>query len=159
MKNRKGFTIVELIVVMAVIAVLVSMGVPRFLGYTKDARATALVTDAKLLESAGYQFALGNDDVFPLADADTATAGIQPFTVVPTSSLGVALEALDPAPANAPLVYLIAEASVQPFIRSMSNEINEFVMTADGVVLHVLGQENSRGEQVHGIGVVVPATP
>ena len=38
--KKKGFTLIELIVVMAVIAILVLLAIPRLLNYTKDATLT-----------------------------------------------------------------------------------------------------------------------
>jgi len=130
---------------MAVIAVLVSMGVPRFLGYTKDANATALITDARLLESAGLQHALLNDDAFPLGAA---------VTIVPGSPLANILAAQVPV---VTAVYAINEAAVRPFVRSTSNPKADYVMTANGTVFSIAGQENSRGARVMGIGAIIPA--
>ena len=56
--GRKGFTLIELIVVIAVLGILVTMGVPRYLGYTKDAQVAAMQADTKIIEQAAYQYAL-----------------------------------------------------------------------------------------------------
>lgn len=34
-KPKRGLSIIELVVVMAILAVLVAMGLPKFLGYTQ----------------------------------------------------------------------------------------------------------------------------
>lgn len=49
-KNNEGFTLIELIVVMAIIAILVLLAAPSFLNYTKDAKVTAMKQDTKILE-------------------------------------------------------------------------------------------------------------
>ena len=54
--NKKGFTLIELIVVMAILAILVLLASPRFLGYTKDAKVTAMQQDAKVLSNAALQY-------------------------------------------------------------------------------------------------------
>lgn len=51
-KSNKAFTLIELIVVMAIVAVLVLLAAPRFLGYTKDAKVTAMQQDIKVLSDA-----------------------------------------------------------------------------------------------------------
>ena len=51
---------------MAVISILVAMGVLRFIGYTKDANATAMKVDANFLEQAALQYALINDGAWPV---------------------------------------------------------------------------------------------
>lgn len=55
-RNRKGFSLIELIVVMAVMAILVLLAAPRFLGYTKDAAVSAMQADAKVLSNAALQY-------------------------------------------------------------------------------------------------------
>ena len=45
--NKKGFTIVELVVVIAVIAILAAIMIPVFSGVTKDAQAAADQANAK----------------------------------------------------------------------------------------------------------------
>lgn len=54
--NNKAFTLIELIVVMAVIAVLVLLAAPSFLNYTKDAKVTALQQDTKVLSDAAEMY-------------------------------------------------------------------------------------------------------
>ena len=56
----------ELIVVMAVLSILVAMGVPRFIGYTKDANVAAMKVDAGMLEQVSLQHMLVNGDAWPV---------------------------------------------------------------------------------------------
>ena len=47
--NKKGFTIVELVVVIAVIAILAAIMIPTFSGVTKDAQEKAALADARAI--------------------------------------------------------------------------------------------------------------
>lgn len=48
LKGKKGFTLIELVVVIAIIAVLMSVLVPSVSGYIETARDTAAMANAKL---------------------------------------------------------------------------------------------------------------
>ena len=71
LNNRKGFTLIELIVVIAVIGVLVLLAAPKFMGYTKDARAAKLVHNTKAIENAAMMYHIEHGDWPRLTDPDT----------------------------------------------------------------------------------------
>jgi prepilin-type N-terminal cleavage/methylation domain-containing protein len=58
MKNKKGFTIVELVIVIAVIAILAAVLIPTFTTVTANARASAALSVAKNAQTA----VLGNSE-------------------------------------------------------------------------------------------------
>jgi prepilin-type N-terminal cleavage/methylation domain-containing protein len=51
-KNKKGFTIIELIVVIAIIAILAAIAIPAFIGITKQADDRVLLANAKMIANA-----------------------------------------------------------------------------------------------------------
>lgn len=51
-KNQKGFTLVELVVVIAIIGILAGMAIPRFLDATASARGAKVVADMRTIQSA-----------------------------------------------------------------------------------------------------------
>lgn len=53
---KAGFTLIELIVVIAILGILVLLAAPRFLGYTKDANVSTMQADAKVLANAALVY-------------------------------------------------------------------------------------------------------
>ena len=51
-KNKKGFTLVELVVVIAILGILAGIAIPRFMDATATARGAKIVADMRTLESA-----------------------------------------------------------------------------------------------------------
>ena len=50
--NRKGFTLIELIVVIAILGILAAVLIPRFTGFQERARQTQALVDAKQVVTA-----------------------------------------------------------------------------------------------------------
>src|SRR6516225_4957944 len=59
-KNRGGFTLVEIMIVVAIIALLAAIAVPNFLRARKRSQATRELEDLRLLDSAIDQYAIDN---------------------------------------------------------------------------------------------------
>lgn len=70
-KNRKGFTLVELVVVIAIIGILAGIAVPRFLDATASARGAKIVADMRTIQSAEMIYYAKNAK-YPTAQADFA---------------------------------------------------------------------------------------
>ena len=51
-KNRKGFTLIELIVVVAILAILAAIAVPSFIGLSDQAKKGVTVADASSIAGA-----------------------------------------------------------------------------------------------------------
>lgn len=60
-KNKKGLTLIELIVVIVVIAILTGLSTTKFIGKIKDARRNALLNDLNTLTKASEQYYLENN--------------------------------------------------------------------------------------------------
>lgn len=80
LKNKKGFTLIELIVVIAVIGILVLLAAPKFLGYTQDANVSAMEADAKVLSNAALVYNVENDNTWPAGLAYVATGELATVT-------------------------------------------------------------------------------
>src|ERR1700685_1624302 len=57
-KNRGGFTLVEIMIVVAIIALLASIAVPNFLRARKRSQATRCLEDLRIIDSATDQYAI-----------------------------------------------------------------------------------------------------
>ncbi len=120
--KRKGFTLIELIVVIAVLAILVTIGVPRYLGYTKDAEKATMQADTKIIEQAVYQYALNNDDAWPYLNEEVT---------VDWTKAGKELKDVIGENAKA---HKIDFEKIDPYIRSLSTKDyeNEFFIVIGG---------------------------
>lgn len=56
--RRAGFTLVEIMIVVAIIALLAAIALPGFLRARKRSQATKVLTDLRLIDSAVDQYAL-----------------------------------------------------------------------------------------------------
>jgi len=56
--SRRGFTLVEIMIVVAIIALLASIAVPGFLRARKRAQASRVINDLRLIDSAVDQYAI-----------------------------------------------------------------------------------------------------
>src|SRR5881394_2923077 len=75
-KNRGGFTLVEIMIVVALIALLAAIAVPNFLRARKRAQATRILDDLRLIDGALDLYATENSK----SDGDIATwADLQPY--------------------------------------------------------------------------------
>ncbi len=61
LKNRKGFTLIELIVVLAVLAIIMAIAVPRFIGVQADAEKKADNNTIELIAKAAELYFVAKD--------------------------------------------------------------------------------------------------
>ncbi len=82
-QRRGGFTLVEIMIVVAIIALLAAIAVPGFLRARKRSQATRILNDLRLIDSAVDQYAIENNKVKgnAVAVADW-TAYMKPGTVL-----------------------------------------------------------------------------
>ena len=79
LKNQKGFTLMELMMVIVIIGVLAAIGVPAYTGYVNKARDAACLANRRSLMTAnGLLFAETEAYATALADLDeyVDTAGL-----------------------------------------------------------------------------------
>jgi prepilin-type N-terminal cleavage/methylation domain-containing protein len=59
--NQKAFTLVEIMIVVAIIALLAAIAVPGFMRARKRSQASRILTDLRLIDSAIDQYAIENN--------------------------------------------------------------------------------------------------
>ena len=73
-KRRAGFTLVEIMIVVAIIALLAAIAVPGFLRARKRSQASRIINDLRLIDAAVDQYAIENNK------ASAATVAISDWT-------------------------------------------------------------------------------
>ncbi|MFA6320372.1 MAG: type II secretion system protein [Candidatus Omnitrophota bacterium] len=83
MFKKKGFTIIELLIVIAVIGILVGIALPRFRGMQDEGNIAKAKAELKTLQTAIESYYSHNSNVYPTALANMTTATPQIIAVVP----------------------------------------------------------------------------
>ncbi len=93
MKKHSGFTLIELMVVMAIIAILATVGLSAYTGYITKARDTARAPLARTIELAVMSFMSSHNGVAPTGDelvTELASMGVS-WVLPPSVNPAVAL--------------------------------------------------------------------
>jgi general secretion pathway protein G len=78
-QRQKGFTLLEILVVVMILGLLISLAAPRILGRTDEARVTKAMADIKAIETALGMYKL-DSGIFP-----TTEQGLQALVEPPKS--------------------------------------------------------------------------
>ena len=83
MKNNKGFTLIELLIVISVIAILISIALPRFKGMQDEGNISKAKGELRTLQTAVESYYIHNNQVYPAALSDLITATPRIVDTVP----------------------------------------------------------------------------
>lgn len=75
-KAKKGFTLVEIMIVVVIIGLLAAMAIPAFNKVRRDSRQSALVNDARQLGAAAQQYFLQTNFSDVTVTYDSATGAV-----------------------------------------------------------------------------------
>ena len=85
-KNKKGFTLVELVIVVAVMAVLIAVAIPTVTSITRTAKETVAKTNAQTIEST---LKLKEADMNKNGEVDQILEGQDIFDAIYDAKLGI----------------------------------------------------------------------
>ncbi len=66
--KKKGFTLVEIMIVVAIIAILAAVAIPNFVRYRKTSQMNACISNLKQLVTASEQWKMNNAGIPDMAD-------------------------------------------------------------------------------------------
>lgn len=134
-RNKKGFTLIELIVVIAVLGILVLLAAPKFLGYTQDANVATMKADAKVLENASLVYHVeqevnGKPGTWPVDDTKEFTLAHDIHNIDVNGSGTV--EATDVLTG-----YSFDAKKLGDKVKTLKGDLSNYALTADGEVFYV----------------------
>ena len=80
-QNRKGFTLIEILIVVIILGILAAIVIPQFTNASKEAKQSSLVTMVQSLRSQIALFKLQHNDYLPGAATLVGTGGTFDSTV------------------------------------------------------------------------------
>ena len=87
-RNKKGFTLVELVVVIAILGILAAIAVPRFISAVDDANAAADAANLKALQAAVNMYYMSNNEYPGTLAALCPETGTKYIDAVPQTTGG-----------------------------------------------------------------------
>ena len=101
-KHQKGFTLVEIMIVVLIIGILLAIAVPNFVRARESSRAKSCIANLKQIDSAKQQWGMDNKKTGTDTPADTDLAGtgkyMKSFPTCPSDNSAYTVGNLDTNP-------------------------------------------------------------
>ncbi|EKT4089662.1 pilin [Stenotrophomonas maltophilia] len=112
MKNQKGFTLIELMIVVAIIAILAAIALPAYSNYTKKAKVSEVILAASSLRTDLSEYVASNNKL-PGTDWKPETQPTQYVKSVTWDGTKISAEAqaIDKTNIDGKFIYLIPDGS------------------------------------------------
>ncbi|HGM5877818.1 pilin [Stenotrophomonas maltophilia] len=112
MKNQKGFTLIELMIVVAIIAILAAIALPAYSNYTKKAKVSEVILAASSLRTDVSEYVASNNKLPPKEWAPE-TQPTQYVKAVTWDGTKISAEAraIDKTNIDGKFIYLIPDGS------------------------------------------------
>ena len=146
--NKKGFSLIELIVVIAIIGIMVMMAAPRFLGYTKDADVAAMKSDVKILSDAALLYHIDNE-AFPTTGATVVLTDAADAKLIAALGFTDAADVAADVAAGTFNILAIDGTKLTSYVKGISGEYADYLLITaganEGDVVHKAGVEAKDG--------------
>ena len=145
-KNKKGFTLVELVVVIAILGILAGIAIPRFMDATATARGARIVADMRTIESAvsmnyaktgSYTVKVNNTDTNLTLD-NLVSAGYLASAIKPPVGSYIVSESEKTGTTTANSSYTIEQETAATTGANPTPASGAYVVKMDGTTLQTL---------------------
>jgi type II secretion system protein G len=91
LRNTKGFTLIELMIVVVIIGILAAIAIPNFISMQDRAKESSVKANMHTVQLAIEDFAVQNDGTYPVAADDAAVVANLPNGVYPNNPFNTAV--------------------------------------------------------------------
>nr|WP_312386109.1 pilin [Stenotrophomonas geniculata] len=112
MKNQKGFTLIELMIVVAIIAILAAIALPAYSNYTKKAKVSEVILAASSLRTDVSEYVASNNALPPASWApETQSTQYVDSVTWDGAKISAKAKAIDSTNIDGKFIYLIPDGS------------------------------------------------
>jgi prepilin-type N-terminal cleavage/methylation domain-containing protein len=132
MEKRKGFTLVELVVVVMILGILAAIAAPKLLGTSGTATDNGLRQSLSVVRDAIERYAAEHNGDFPGTDEDTFKSEIAPYLrgAFPTCPVGAKTNGVDVTSVTTIPLPINGTATTKSW--RYSSGTGEFIINSDG---------------------------
>lgn len=158
--NQKGFTIIELLVVISIIGILVLLATPRFLNYINDARVSTMQADIKVLSNSATLYNIDNPDSWPVKvdDSDQIINVTISNSALKDYLVSEGIEKDESGTITAEIAKLDKD-KFKKYVKTIANSYDDYFIVIDGDlagnVFHLNGISDGDGIKQFGLNKII----